>query len=199
MYICIYVYAYAHICICIYASIHWQWQSSGEAGTLLCEIEEALSILYARLILLDLLRKAHAPSAQLIGATELLQLLAPLFPSHALTSHRELFSSGPHRSMRVLLDEALHGWRAAQRGDALMGRLLELSKKCEHTLRHNAVCAVRACSSVCVCVCVSLCVSLYIAFWFYFFFGVLCCGFSYSFGDRNVVCLYACLYACLCV
>ncbi len=145
-----------------------QWATWGDASTLVCQVEDSLSIAFARLIILDLLAKRHAACAQLMTATGLLQLLAPHFPHQPGASFRELFSSGPHRDIRALIDQAMSGWFSALHSDVLTERLVHLSYKCEQALRYRAACAVRICTiGVCmyallVYVCMQLSISSYL-------------------------------------
>ncbi len=121
---------------------HSQWKTRGSASQLLCELQQALSIAFARLIILDLLSKRHAPSVQQIGPTELLRLLCPLFPFQRQTTPRELFSTGPLRCMRALIDSALVGWFSAHQGCVLVEKLSFLSEQCEEAVRLGVACKV---------------------------------------------------------
>ena len=97
---------------------------------------------FARLIILDLLSIGHASCVQLIGATELVQLLAALFPAQQESPYRELFISGPHRDVRALINRAVSGWLSALSGEVLAGRLVQVSCTCERALRFRAACSV---------------------------------------------------------
>ncbi len=166
------IYRHTHItcthgCSCMFSS--GQWATRGDGGSLLCQVEDSLSIAFSRLIVLDLLAKRHATCANLIDATGLLQLLAPHFPQKPDAPFRELFSSGPHRDIRALIDRATSGWFSALPSDVLTERLVQLSWKCEKALHYRAACAVSMYLCIYVCACMYMYVCMYVCLFMFLF------------------------------